>query len=549
MQNTQPQDVKRLMQELGIDEGDQQAEKVIRRLIQDKPDAVIDSRFVSHLRQQLAEHSQTSNFNKTIINPFSFFMNNKFLPAIVLLIAVIAGGAWLLTSTSQNGSPFGRQAGELLSSKYAISETKSQAFGSLNSLSIAGSGQSEDLKQEGLGTEAGMSHSLEMPVNSNDKMMAPGSGGGSDIGIMPPYNPEVYRFSYEGEELTNLAVEQPVYMRSTGDMGGNVIQRIISAITLGLVDLGSFQDASLQNFSLIEDKEFGYSVDVNIPNGAVNIFQNWEKWPRPMDACRDDECYRRYQLTMKDMLSDEETIAISNSFVDEKRISRDGYGEPIINDQWRASYEKAEDKSSFYVPEFIDVIYPLILDGKIVIDEGGYSSGMHVNVDIRNRRVSSVYDLVTRQFQKSTYVGETDASKIIKIAEDGGFRNYTGPIERGATVRNLELDTPTQQVMRMWRYAEGRQVPQEIYVPALVFPIKNPGSYWRQNVIVPLVKEVLDADGQPPMTIMPVPEPMPMPIEGDGGIGDTPVDNSGGNSSSSNGTTSSPAVKPFIQPR
>jgi hypothetical protein len=202
--------------------------------------------------------------------------------------------------------------------------------------------------------------------------------------------------------------------------------------------------------------------------------------------------------------------------VDDYGISREGYGEPQVMNNWRVQYASANaaERISFYIPESVQVVYPLLIEDKQVYDESGAVSGLSIMVDARSKKVSNVYDLTTKQFERSEYTGETDGKRILGIAENGGFRNYTyaepAASEKIKTTQ-LNLDTPTLQLVRIWYSADNYKTNNELYVPALVFPIKDweKTGYWRQNVIVPVVREILDSDKQPP--IMPLDEPISVP--------------------------------------
>jgi len=73
-----------------------------------------------------------------------------------------------------------------------------------------------------------------------------------------------------------------------GAGGGPVGQSSYRQLNFGLVNLGSFAGARLQNFSIVQDQDFGYMVDVNLSDGLININQNWERWHYPQ--CYDEKC-------------------------------------------------------------------------------------------------------------------------------------------------------------------------------------------------------------------------------------------------------------------
>lgn len=426
-------------------------------------------------------------------------MTQKYLRIILAVIIVIAApiAYWYAKSNPGGLSLSGNKtADQILSSEYKVDDVGARSFGQLAQLSLAGG------KGGALGTEAAKSAST-MPAGSGGGV-AVGMGGGMMVGgdakIVPPYAPEEYRFKYKGEDLGDLDGDQPVFKRVKENFSNGVVDRMVRTLSLGLIDLTSFQSTKLQNFAITEDRSYGYSIFVDVDQGNLNIYQNYNQWPQPFKDCTDEDCYRSRMLHLKDIPEDQIMIDMANAFVAEKHVSLSGYGEPRVYNNWREMYQASPDKANFYFPEVIDVVYPLMIDGQEAYDEGGNPTGLHVSVDIRNNRVAGLYDLTTKQYQKSNYTGVTDTKRIISSAEKGGFRSYSNPGVRGAKVVNLDLDTPTRQMMRMWKYDGNTS--EELFVPALVFPIKNPGNYYRKNVIVPLVKDILDNDQNPPVMIM-----------------------------------------------
>ncbi len=424
-------------------------------------------------------------------------MIQKYLKIVLAVLVVIAAplAYWVVKDPDVNlrSNP----ADQLLSAEYGVKEVDGNSFGNLALLTSAASGRGGDMMARELANPSASSAQL-----TNNIAVAPapgGSGGGSDSKLIAPFVPEDYRFRYIGEDLGELAVEQPVYRRVKENVSTGIIDRLISTLSLGLIDLTRFDSTKLQNFALTEDKQYGYSIYVDVAMGMLSLYQNYNQWPQPLAECRDEDCYRENMPKLADIPEDSEMIAIANQFIADKNVSLEGFVQPKVVNNWRQHYENSDDQANFYFPEVIEVIYPIILDGNTVFDEGGSESGMHVSVSIRERRVVGLYDLATKQYEKSNYAGETDSDRIVDLAEAGGFRSYSDPGVRAEKIVTLDLETPTRQVLRMWKYDGNNS--EELYVPALVFPIRNPGQYWRQNLIVPLVREILDQDQQPPVTI------------------------------------------------
>lgn len=523
----QEYDITQLMTELGLDANDQQSRAALTQLLNAKPNVVVNAVFKQQLRNDLKNHIAAQSLgtpvssptNYSTINIFTTVMQKFMVPALVAVVLLVAGGVWYTNQTNPGLINLG--GGELLSSKYSVDELAANSFGDLSQVSVA----SADRNQSGGGGgAAGLGAGGDASMPEGTKVAAPAvgiGGGGGDASILP--YPDSFKFSYEGEDLTGLADTQSVLKRIKPEQNGGIVSRIISFFSFGLIDLSKFNNTRIQNFSFVEDKEYGLGANVDLSYGNVSLYQNWEKWPQPRYVCEEGGyCGPEPRITEKDIPSDEEAIAIANQFVSDYGISLDGYGAPIIFEYmpWRIAYENAADKANFYFPEVVNVMYPLTLDGQGVYDESGMPSGMTVNIDVRTRKVNGMYGLETKQFQKSDYAGETDTKRILEIAERGGYRNY-GWNNGGKTV-TLELQTPTIQLVRLWYSSDPTKQGEELYVPSLVFPIKNASenNYWRKSITVPLVKDLLDNENPGGGPVMPL--ETPIPVEPDNGIGDTP---------------------------
>ncbi len=423
-------------------------------------------------------------------------MKKNIVIAFTIVLAIAAAGLWLL---QQGKAPLlkvadRRNSTELLSGKYAVKDVPANSFGELNSQNLT---TPTNNKSASADSGSRLSASENMPQSSpSSAPVGLGGGGSGDFKMMPYPGGEQYRFVYKGEALAGLEATQSVYKRIIPGQSHSLAERVISVLSFGLLDLTNFHNSALQSFVLNEDVEYGYNVNVDVSQGSVNIYQNWEKWPQPFNNCRDEKCFEQSRLKKEDMLSAQESINIADNFLVTYGISKEAYGQPQIREDWVQIYEKmpVADRVNFYYPETVQVVYPKLIDSKEVFDESGFSYGLTLQVDIRTKKVSSMYELTTQQYEKSEYVGETDAQRIQKIAEQGGFRNYVYN-SPNTKIINLELGTPSKEMVNMW-YAKDGKSGEPLYVPALVFPITNydKSNYWRRNVIVPLIKEMLDSD-------------------------------------------------------
>ena len=526
------QDLQQLITELGLDPNDQQLQKLLTQILQSKPQVEISPSFKQQLRATLEQkiHASTSSADSTPVrtqsqpknNLLNNIMNKFMIPALVAVVVLIAGGAWYTNQQNPGLINLGG-GGEILSGKYSIDQLEAGSFGDLSKVAIVTGNAAT-----GMGS-GGSNQSTDATKATEAERMATapaGSGGGSDasIGIMPV--PDGYEFVYEGEDISGLAETQSVLKRQKPQQDESVVSRIIRIFSFGLVDLTKFTNTRIQSFAFMEEKEYGLGVNIDLNQGNIGIYQNWEKWPQLRYGCDGGYCGAFPRITEADLPSDEEALSIANQFVSDYGISLEGHGAPMVYEayNWRIAYERAQDKSNFYIPETVNVIYPIEIEGQRVYDESGHPTGMNITIDARTRRVTNMYGLETKQFQSSAYKGETDTKRILEIASRGGYRNQLWESDNKTT---LILDTPTIQLVRIWYSTDPSRMGEELYVPSLVFPIRNVDqtTYWRKSIVVPLVSELLDNENQGGGPVTPLPMPIddgPIPVEPDGGIGDTP---------------------------
>ncbi len=463
----------------------------------------IDPVFQASLRSNLEQAARRTKIESQLTKEPTYMSWSKFFLGVGTSLVAVAI-FWYVAGGQQFTSP--KNAVEVLSSNYTVDEVEANSFGSLGNLTTANA--------EGRGSggdSASPTATSEIAVSAPNS--APGSaggyGGGSDSKLIAPYPETTYTFKYNGSHLPGLEAQQSVFKRNKEGLG-NPSNSIMGAIRLGLLNIQKLVSPTIENLSISENRERGYIANINFIEGSVSLYENWRTWRFPERECQDDACYNRYRLNPEDMPSDEVVIATANQFLADYSVNASNYGKPVVQNYWRQEYERAADKSTIYIPDTVNVIYPFVVDGKVVMDEGGFPAGLNVSVNVRHNVVSSVYEITTQQYSKSDYPGFTDEEAIVKLAEQGGFRNYYGGYPAGGNVKKVtvELGTPTVGMTRLWQYNGLFGTSEELYVPSLIFPVTNKveTGYYRDNVIVPLVKELIDNNEQP----QPIPLDLPV---------------------------------------
>jgi len=493
---------------------------LLEKMMKAKPNVEPDPAFVQRLQMLLKERAaaaptRTSPFSFLTMPNFNYAITGAVLGAVItgpIVYAIIASGGLAPVPVMKDGD------NEPLFS-YSVEETSDQAFGNLGSpaLSVT-SGRGQAGGGGSVPTPMAAESSNEaVATDAAQKMMAP------DIGLLP-YEITEYNFTIDGDIPELTAQEVDILKRQKG-ISSPGIGSVLGSFDTGLIDMNTFDNAKVDSINFYQDTQFGYMFSINFREGSLSINANWEKWPHPEQNCSDEACYNRYRLDINDIPSDDALIAIANDFMSDHNVDLSRYGQPEVNNLWRRDYANTPNKSEFYVPDAANVVYPLLIEGQPVYDEGGTKAGISVGVNVREKRVSDAWGIMDQKFIKSAYPAVTDKAQIIAFLDTFGDMQKQWMPE-GAKVKtvNITLGAPTIGYTRMYVYDEDKGMGDELIVPALIFPVKNVPAgdfFYRDTVTVPLAQELLEKTNQPIV----IPEPRPLMLEDGGPAVDVPADN------------------------
>ncbi len=503
-------------------EHEQEVVSVLERMISARPDTKCDENFVKRVRSELMSRAAVSVAAKPPVSLLSQFHSMKKFFYVVSGAAICAVLLIPIMYYRFSRPPLPIESDLALGPvKQEVRTIAKNAFGSLKTEGGSGFlGTKETLSSvaptrdiavsrsfgndsvrdnvstnvvEGFGGGGGTSASPSAPVSGS--AVSDGSQGSS----MPPYEYPSYRFVYKGDPITINEDELSVLRRIKSTERPTDVIKLISGFKLPGIDLKKFTNNRLRMIETAQDEDFGYIINAQFDEGVVFISQNWLRWPQS-DAtrCGGDavRCIQPYDgIKPSEVLSNDELISIAKQFVIEKGIDMSYYGDPEVSDDWRIMYETAQDKSSVYIPESMSVSFPLLIDGKKVFEDSGISYGINISIDIRQKKVTNVNSITTQTYEGSSYAVEKDVKKIINFAEQGGntFGMFYGP--SGANIHDINLGTPSLMYMRYFKYNYEKGTGDDLFVPALVFPLSNiPGDqpFYQKNIVVPIVKEILD---------------------------------------------------------
>jgi len=326
-----------------------------------------------------------------------------------------------------------------------------------------------------------------------------GTTGAVSGKIMPPYEMVNYKYVYKGEDFKLDSDKMEVFKRIKGKNNAGQMSSLLSVnIDLGLINFSNPDQYTLQNISFAQNQAYGYLFNISLEEGNISLYTNWNYWPQ--SKCQDQACWDAEKLTKADVLGDDTLISIANDFVKNYGISLNTYDNPEVVKTSNIVYASAAAKSlsstvpaDEFISEYVNVVYPLKINDKIIYENGaGSKTGLSVTINIKEKKVSSVYNLNTQDYQSSNYSIENSWGKLKGIAEKGGLYAWTNP-EATKTVE-LELGTPTVEYTKYWQYLDNKS--EELLIPTLVFPILNSDAmpYGNQtNIAIPLVRDILDS--------------------------------------------------------
>ncbi len=395
--------------------------------------------------------------------------------------------------------------------KESFKRSAKGAFGKLSFISnpdVAAKPMASEINNQAGATSNGIAASSADAAVSTS--VAIGMGGDTvmdrSMKIMPPYEYPNFKYIYKGENFSQDLAEVDIYKKTKGSFKGQSLVDFVTHLDFGIIDMSKFGgQAEVFNVGFNQDKEFGYSVNINMADDNIFIYSNWLKWPRPDANCQDDACFAGYRLKIDEIPSNEEIISIADAFITEYGIDKNNYGEAIVQDNFRNEYEIAADKTSIYLPDEINVVYPLKINDALTVDESGNPTGLYVSVNVRHKKVSGLNSLSPRNFEVSAYDAITDSAKLISLAEQGGVYPIYYNNEASKTVE-VSLGTPSIVLARQYKYDEKKGYSEELYVPALSFPVTDISDkevyFYRKNVVIPLAADMIS--DVPEYSIMPI---------------------------------------------
>lgn len=463
--------------------------KIIEELLMSKPDTKIDQDFVFNLRQELlsktlALKSEKGRFFNNLLSGTNFMMHRKFYYAVgslTVLIGVASATYYLgILPNMMTGS---EQPSEMIF-KYQINKVADNAFGQL---SLGPDGSMSARPQSG-GGGGGLGGGAGVAMESSavdSKMIAP------EI-----WN---YVYKYAGDDIEFMEKKGAVYRKINEKSQIGDLSQIVKSFKFDTFNISRLSNVKISNLNLIEDRDFGYSLFVDFLSGYVSISTNWEKWPKVAFECRDETCFNSYRLKLGDVPSDEEILAAADKFLKDYNIDTAIYGPGQVQkdfDRQPMPLTELGQSSEIYVPDRVNVVYPLMIDGKQIFENYGAISGMNVDFDVRNKKVAGAYYSFFKKYESSDYDMETDFEKIKRAAERGGvIGNYENP--NPTKVIEIKLGTPSRELSKVYNYNQSTGEYQELIAPAMVFPVMNQKEmgFYQKYIIVSLVAGLGDNPG------------------------------------------------------
>lgn len=444
-------------------------------LIKNKPKANIDPDFQKSLKLEIlkkVEELKVEGQSKAL--PFSF---NIFFKKMSFSLGVLALTIIIVL-------PLTRQLAYKIkgpSNDFKVAKLEDNAFGQIHNFDSTIQ-ENNNLR----GTKVNLLHKEVLTtgvatlIDYNLKTI-------SDNLIVNNFNDTGFNYHYEGDSLEAILSdleEVYVYRKDLNTNNNSVILKSLLNSNNGLFNLKKIkqQDSKLKSFSLEGGKDFPYILDFN--DNTINLHPNWKYWP---DVSND--------FNYDDLLSDEEVVRIAKDFMKKYGINSSTYGQVEIVNNFHEIYKKSLDKTSLYVPDETELVFPFLIDNKEVKNEAGKAYGLTITVNSSYKKVTMLTNLTANNYEASAYKTFTDVEKIKKILENGGLDNQLNTLNSGKVI-DVKLGTPDLIVSRQKHYDNENYSSFEIFVPSLSFPVielsEESDYITESNIVIPLLKSIID---------------------------------------------------------
>lgn len=474
----------------GLREHSAELEKTVVAVLKSRPNISIDEKFKKELYRKImlmVKEAPAQKSRMKFILPAFFYgrYGYAFTGATFMLLLVVG----LSFAAIQSGYFKVGITPSLENFIFMKSDVGHNAFGTLGS-------SSGTVAKDSASGESGQS--VSAPAMAPSALYGRGGGGagntaniGIDNGGMPTRMTSL-RYVYKGESL-NLTEKTVEVLRRKGiseDASG--FGNLLTRAGMGLVNLFSFASLQIETINFKDNQDFGYMISANMRDGTIDINSN-NNWVTATSRCTNERCFVENKMTVEDMPSDAELIALANDFLKKHGINLDNFGAPAIDSTWRAEYDRMAVKADAWVPETVSVSYPIKVNGAQVYDLGSGKTSFMVNVNAREKKVAGTYNLWAQNYDASDYDAITDSAKVLEVASRGGY--YGSAVSEGSNVEivEAELGTPIKVYAQMTNYTENSY--NNLLVPALWFPVINkPTSdmfYYPEGVLVPLAADLI----------------------------------------------------------
>lgn len=435
-----------------------QLEKIVIEILNAKPEVSIDKEFKKELYQEIMARVSELKPKKTAWNFVNLFKSWQVYAFSAVAVIIILAAVVVFPG------------GGKVNFNLGINDIKDSGFGPL----ALSDSSSPEARGVGGGGAPGAKGTLGLP--------APGYAE-------PGYTE--FKYVYIGD---NFSIDEDtawVYKRKVDSSASKAFARKISDLKFDLVNFSKFKDLSVDQITISEDRDFGYSINLDFKNAYFGVYKNWQKWPIEEKI--------EEKINVSDIPSDEEIIAIADAFLDKYNIDMSAYSDGKISEYWKTMLGQVksdkQNEQTISISREIAVMYQLFLDNVRVYDEWGNEVGINAEINVLNKKLSNLSNITAQSYDRSKYTLETNVDRILEFAGKGGvsgFFSRRDPIK----IVEIQLDIPEKIFVQALIFNDNKSEHEILYVPALSFPIVDSGEtglfYGRKRIIVPLVKEVLD---------------------------------------------------------